>query len=93
MNVEEMAPEPVLFLIDELELGGSQRQILLLAKALRRKRHRVTVVYFRAAGATVRPELETAGIDVRLVAKRRRIDLGFFLRLARLLASERDAHV
>jgi glycosyltransferase involved in cell wall biosynthesis len=90
---EASAPEPILFLIDELELGGSQRQILLLAKALKQKRHPVTVAYFREAGAAVRPELEAAGIDVRLVAKRRRIDPAFFLRLARLLASARDAHV
>jgi glycosyltransferase involved in cell wall biosynthesis len=93
VNAGAGAPEPVLFLIDELELGGSQRQILLLAKALRKKRHPVTVAYFREAGAAVRPELEAAGIEVRLVAKRRRVDPAFLLRLARLLASARDAHV
>jgi glycosyltransferase involved in cell wall biosynthesis len=90
---EAAAPEPVLFLIDELELGGSQRQILLLARALRRRRHPVTVAYFRAADARMRPDLEAAGIEVLLVAKRRRIDPLFFVRLARLLASARDAHV
>ena len=93
MSAAAPPPEPLLFLIDELELGGSQRQILLLAKALRRKRHPVTVAYFRETGAVVRPELEAAGIDVRLVVKRRRIDPAFFLRLARLLASARGAHV
>ncbi len=93
MNGEAAAPKPVLFLIDELELGGSQRQILLLAKALREKQHRVTVAYFREAGARVRPELEAAGVEVRLVDKRRRIDPLFVVRLALLLASARDAHV
>jgi glycosyltransferase involved in cell wall biosynthesis len=84
---------PVLFLIDELEVGGSQRQILMLAKDLKRRGHAVTVAYFREAGATLRPEFEAAGIEARLVAKRRRVDVMFLLRLARLLASERRTHV
>ncbi|MDB4969221.1 MAG: pimB 3 [Myxococcales bacterium] len=84
---------PVLFLIDELEVGGSQRQILLLARALVRAGHAVTVGYFRAKGATLVGELEAAGVTVRLVAKARGVDPRFVLRLARFLSEHRASRV
>ena len=43
----ETTRKPILFLIDELEVGGAQRQILLLSVALRRAGHPVTVAYFQ----------------------------------------------
>jgi glycosyltransferase involved in cell wall biosynthesis len=84
---------PVLFLIDELEVGGSQRQILLLGRALVRAGHAVTVGYFRAEGATLVGELEAAGVTVRLVSKERAVDPRFVMRLARLLAEDRTRRV
>lgn len=83
----------VLFLIDELEVGGSQRQILLLARALVRGGHAVTVGYFRAKGAALVGELEAAGVSVRLVPKTRGVDPRFVLGLARLLAEDRERRV
>jgi len=84
---------PILFLIDELEVGGSQRQILLLARALKRRGHAVTVAYFREAGAALRPELEAAGVEVQLVSKHPGLDPRFYLRLVRFLAAHRHAHL
>ncbi len=87
------AAKPILFLIDELEVGGSQHQILLLAKTLKRGGHPVTVAYFRAAGAALRPEFEAAGIEVQLVPKRFGVDPFFFMRLVRFLSADRSRHV
>ncbi len=81
-------PAPVLFLIDELEVGGSQRQILLLATALVQAGHAVTVGYFRAESAALAGDFEAANVDVRLVAKERSLDPLFVLRLARFLAED-----
>ncbi|HXU69407.1 MAG TPA: glycosyltransferase [Polyangia bacterium] len=82
-------PAPVLFVTDELEVGGSQRQILLLARALIAAGHAVTVAYFRAEGAVFVGELERAGVTVRLVSKARAVDPPFVARLARFLAEDR----
>jgi glycosyltransferase involved in cell wall biosynthesis len=84
---------PVLFLIDELEVGGSQRQILILTRALVRAGHAVTVGYFRAPGAAMVDDLRAAGVSVRLVAKTRAIDPAFVWRLARFLAEDRRRRV
>ena len=87
------AAAPVLFLIDELEVGGSQRQILLLARALVRAGHAVTVGYFRAKGAALVGDLEAADVTVRLVPKTRGVDPAFVVRLARFLAEDRARRV
>lgn len=87
------ANKPVLFLIDELEVGGSQQQILLLAKALKKAGHAVTVAYFREGNEALRPALEQEGIAVKLIAKRGGVDPAFLLRLARFLAEDRSRHV
>lgn len=85
--------KPILFLIDELEVGGSQRQILLLARALREAGHAVTVAYFREENANLRPAFEAAGVKTRLVRKGRGFDARFLFRLGQLLASDRDWRV
>jgi glycosyltransferase involved in cell wall biosynthesis len=86
-------PAPVAFLVDELEVGGSQRQILLLARALVAAGHPVTVGYFRAEGAVLVDEFRAAGVAVRLVRKTRAIDPAFVVRLARFLAEDRSRRV
>ena len=82
------APRPILFVIDELEVGGSQRQILVLARAFRQAGHSVTVAYFRRASADLRPVLEAAGIATELVEKRSGVDPLFLYRLGRFLADD-----
>jgi glycosyltransferase involved in cell wall biosynthesis len=80
----------ILFLIDELEIGGSQRQILLIAREMIRQGHAVSLGYFRAAGAVMRPDFEAAGLQVTLVPKRGRVNPLFVLQLARFLAGQRN---
>jgi glycosyltransferase involved in cell wall biosynthesis len=82
------APRSILFIIDELEVGGSQRQILVLARALLQAGHSVTVAYFRGDSAAFRPTLEAAGVATELVAKRAGVDPLFLYRLGRFLAAD-----
>jgi glycosyltransferase involved in cell wall biosynthesis len=82
------APRSILFIIDELEVGGSQRQILVLARALLQAGHKVTVAYFRGDSAAFRPTLEAAGVAIELVAKRAGVDPLFLYRLGRFLADD-----
>lgn len=66
----------VLIVTDEMEVGGSQRQIVNLACGLDPKRHEVTVAYFRNRSFLV-DELVGAGIRVIHIPKRGRVDLRF----------------
>jgi glycosyltransferase involved in cell wall biosynthesis len=84
-----VTPKPILFVIDELEVGGSQRQVLVLARAFLEAGHAVTVLYFRPDNPTMRPAFEAAGVRVELVAKGGGLDPGFLVRLARFLAGDR----
>jgi glycosyltransferase involved in cell wall biosynthesis len=68
----------ILIVTDEMEVGGSQRQIVNLARGLDRACHDVTVLYFRHRSFLV-DELEAAGVRVRQLPKRGRVD-PFFLR-------------
>jgi glycosyltransferase involved in cell wall biosynthesis len=81
--------KPLLFIVDELEVGGSQRQILVLARAFREAGHPVTVAYFRADNATMRPAFEGVGVKTELVAKGAGLDAGFLVRLGSFLAGDR----
>ena len=83
-----MTPKPILFLIDELEVGGSQRQILVLARAFKEAGHAVTVAYFRADNATLRPALEAAGVTVELIVKRSGVDPRFLVHLGQFLGAD-----
>lgn len=72
-----------LFLIDELETGGSQKQILELARGLLSRGHDVQVDYFRKGKDAYIPDYEAAGISVSLVEKSERLDPAFFAHLVR----------
>lgn len=74
-------PLRVLIVTDEMEVGGTQRQIVHLARGLRRRGHAVTVLFFRERSFLV-DELEREGVACVQVPKRGRIDPGFVLRLA-----------
>lgn len=78
----------ILLVSDEMEAGGSQRQIVALAKALDTQRFDVTVAYFRNKSFLVE-ELLAAQIGVVQIAKRWRIDFLFFSRFYRFLRSGR----
>lgn len=74
----------LLMVIDEMEVGGSQRQTVQLLTHLDRNRWQPELVYFRERSFLI-DELERAGVRVHHLPKRGRIDPGFFLALARVL--------
>lgn len=78
------SPLRVLVVSDEMEVGGSQRQIAGLLRALPRAQCHAELAYFRTPSFLVE-EIERVGIRVHRIDKRRRIDPAFLLRLARFL--------
>ena len=76
----------LLLISDEMEVGGTQRQIAHIAKGLDRQLFDATVVYFCNRSFLV-DDLERAGVRVVEIAKRSRVDLGF---VARLIGFMRD---
>jgi len=79
----------ITFLVRSLNLGGAQRQLVALAKALYANGASVLVVAFYGGGPLLR-ELEDAGVPVAILEKRGRLDVvGFVGRLWRVLRCER----
>lgn len=79
-----MSAKRLLLVIDEMEVGGSQRQVVHLLTGLDQSRWLPELVYFRNRSFLV-DMLEQAGVRIHHIPKRWRIDPWFFLRLARLL--------
>lgn len=76
-------------LIRSLNYGGTERQLVALAKGLHERGHSVGVAVFYPGGL-LEKDLREAGIPVLALDKRGRWDvLGFLLRLTRLLREER----
>jgi glycosyltransferase involved in cell wall biosynthesis len=87
------APLDVLFLIRSLRIGGAERQLALLARAMHASGHRVRVATFYGGGA-FEADLRQAGVPVIDLHKSGRWDvLAFFWRLVRLLRQEKPAIV
>lgn len=74
----------VLVVIDSMEVGGSQRQILHLLAGLDRQRWEPELAYFRS-GSVLAETVRRSGIPVHHLPKRSRLDLRFVITLARLL--------
>ena len=86
-----MVPERrkrLLVVIDQMEVGGSQRQIAHLLGALDRNAWEADLLYFGKA-SFMSEQLQGAGTTVRYLPKRARIDPLFIYRFSRLLARER----
>jgi len=77
----------VLFMIDELDIGGTEQQILETARRIDRSRFEPLVCCFRH-GAKAR-EIEELGVPVLHEPKHLKADPGFVVRLARLMRRER----
>ncbi len=78
----------VLFISDEMEVGGTQRQIVHIAKGLDRNLFEPTVAYFCNRSFLV-DDLEQAGIPAIEIPKRSRVDPAFVVRLARFMRDGR----
>ncbi len=84
-------PLAILFLIRRLDLGGSERQLVVLARGLAAAGHRVGVITFYPGGA-LEGELGGSGVRLMSLDKRSRWDLAAPLAgLARLLRREKPA--
>lgn len=79
-----MSPKRLLLVTDEMEVGGSQRQITNLLGGLDRSRWQPELLFFRSPSFLV-GEIERLGITVHHLPKRGRIDPGFVWRYAALL--------
>lgn len=79
-----MTARRLLVVSDEMEVGGSQRQISYLLGSLDRSRWQPELLFFRNESFMVR-DLRAQGIPVHHLRKRGRFDLGFVLRYATLL--------
>ncbi|WP_411832466.1 glycosyltransferase family 4 protein [Pseudoxanthomonas mexicana] len=73
---------------DEMEVGGSQRQIAYLLGGIDRARWQPELVFFRNESFLVK-QLREQGVIVHHVPKRGRLDLGFVFRYAALLRRRR----
>lgn len=80
-------PVRTLFAIDELDLGGTEQQILELVRRLDRRRYAPLVVCFRPG--RVSREIEDAGVPVTALRKRATVDPGLVLRLRNLMRRQR----
>lgn len=78
-------PSKVLLIIDELEIGGAQRQVRELVKGLLAAGLSVHVIYFRPESAEMLPDFHAAGIRPIVVPKHRRVDFLFLYRLWRTI--------
>ncbi|MBI5575793.1 MAG: glycosyltransferase [Deltaproteobacteria bacterium] len=76
-------------MIDTLECGGTQKQLLLIAQAIGgRGLSPYTLIVFREP-LTMIDDFRSAGVNVIQVDKKSEIDPGFFLRLYRFLRKTR----
>lgn len=89
-----MRAERVLLVTDEMEVGGSQRQIVHLLRGLRARGRQVELLYFRERSHLV-DALEAEGIPVHRIDKRGAFDPVFVWGLWRFLRRGRFdvAHV
>src|ERR1051325_3312526 len=78
----------VAFVIDELEVGGTQRQLFAMATGLAARGWGIHVVCLTPILAMA-ADFEAAGIPVHVLPKRRRFDVGLIAALRRLLKRER----
>jgi len=69
----------VFILARSLDVGGAERQLILLAKGLRRRGHSVQVGLFYSGGSLL-PELDGSGVEVVDLGKRGRWDWPRFMR-------------
>ncbi|MCG6118440.1 MAG: glycosyltransferase [Aquimonas sp.] len=83
-----MRAESVLVVSDEMEVGGSQRQIVHLLRGLKRRGRRPALLYFRRPSFLVE-QVVAEDVPVARIDKRGAIDLRFLRALRRFLREGR----
>jgi glycosyltransferase involved in cell wall biosynthesis len=84
METPHLAKIKLLVVIDEMEVGGTQRQVVQLVTHLDKERFQVELLYFRNTSFLVQ-QLEDNGIPTKYIVKKRKIDPVFLLRLVHFL--------
>ncbi|AWV07716.1 glycosyltransferase [Marilutibacter maris] len=87
-----MPPERILIVIDEMEVGGSQRQITHLLGGLDRARWQPELLYFRNPSHLV-DTIRAHGVAVHHLPKRGRVDIRFLCAYVAFLRRRRFALV
>lgn len=82
-----MKPARVLFVIDELDIGGTEQQIVELVRGIDRKLFSPHVCCFRTGAKS--KEIAAMGVPVRHEPKRAKADPGLVVRLASYMKRER----
>ena len=77
----------LLLVIDEMEVGGTQRQIVNMVHGLDHRRFVVTLLYFRHR-SHLADEVERSGVFVRCIGRRHRFDVRFVLEIRTFLQRE-----
>ena len=81
----------IVLLVPNLNRGGTERQVALLARYLGRQEYNVTVAMFRSAGA-FEQGLREANVHIENLGKGRLLQtLGSLVDLIRLLRQDRNA--
>ena len=78
----------VLVATDEMEVGGSQRQITNLLTGIDQEKVEPVLLYFRKNSFLV-DQIKASGVRVHYLPKNGRIDPGFLVKLVRFLATEK----
>src|SRR5262245_52512575 len=81
------SPTRVLFLIDELDIGGTEQQLLELVKRLDRQKYLPMVCCFRPG--RIAEEIAASGVRVFRIRKRAKVDPSLIYTLWRLMRRER----
>ncbi len=79
----------IALIIDNLEVGGAQKQFIELVKNIDRNKFQVIVVALSVHRVDLSNELTDSGIDVRLIDQWGKICVPAFVKLFKLLRSER----
>lgn len=79
-----MAPKRLLIVSDEMEVGGSQRQITHLLCHIDRSEWQPELLYFRRPSFLLE-KISAAGVPVHCIPKKGAIDIGFLHKLIGLL--------
>lgn len=86
------AKKKLLVVCDEMEVGGSQRQIVNLVKNIDRRQFEPHLLYFRKHSYLLE-ELHASGVRVTHIPKHFKIDPLFLLGISRFLWRERFDHI
>lgn len=79
-----------LFLLDSLEVGGIQRQLLEVCRYLCARGNKCVVGSFRANPSDMAAQYRDSGVEVIFLGKKRLFDIAFLMRLRKLLKNKYD---